>query len=385
MTASLFTAHGRRWLIVMAVIGAVLTTVGVMLGHGLGWTSYLIASLYFLSLALGAALFLALMQVAGAGWQVAFKRVPEAIAAFLPIAALMLIVTLLGLPELYHWADPHAAHDPVLAAKHAYLNPQSFSLRMLAILAIWIAFVAVIRHHSRRQDSDGDVRHTRANVAVSAIFLIVVGWSSGIASVDWLMSLEPHWQSGIFGWTNLAGTLSAGVAAITVVVIRLRRRGFLPHVNAHHLGDLGKLTFAFSTLWAYLWLSQYLLIWYSNIPEETAYFLARTRGGWSFLFWLNVVVSWVVPFLMLMPRAAKRHEQHLLYANAIVLIGHWIDLYVMAMPSASPTHVGIGPFDVAAFVGVGAVFLIAVDRTLKGTTIVAAHDPCLSESVHHHT
>ncbi|MEK6608674.1 MAG: hypothetical protein AABZ30_13525 [Myxococcota bacterium] len=381
---SLLSAAGRRRLGLVAALALVIWAVGTAFAPGVGWASYLTAMFYFLSLALGGAVFLALHSVANAGWHVAIKRPAEAMAAYVPVGAVGMLLVLVGVRDLYHWADPHAAHDPLLQAKHAFLNVPAFAARMAIVLAIWSLLVWRLRRNSVLQDADGSLAHTRANVALSAIFLLVFAWTFSLASVDWLMSLEPHWFSTIFGFYNLSGVLLGGVATLAVLVILLRNMDLLPEAAPGHLHDLGKLTFGFSTFWAYLWISQYLLVWYSNIPEETAYFVARAHGGWSLLFWLNLALNWIVPFFLLMPRAGKRHEVNLLWACGFTLAGRWLDVYLMVAPSAQPSHIGIGLTDVAATVGVGALFLLAVDRALGGAPLVARRDPYLVESLHHH-
>lgn len=377
-------AAGRRKALGLGVAGIAGTVVGLSLSPATACASWLVASFYFLSLGLAAVAFLALMQVGHGGWHTALKRVPEAMAGYVPVGAITLLVLLAGLPTLYHWADPHAAHDPALAAKQAFLSPGPFAVRMILVLATWSALAHFLRRASTAQDTDGAVRHTHVGAALSAVFILVFGWTFSLASMDWLMSLEPHWFSTIFGWYNLGGLLVSGVAAIAILTILLRQRGLLPHVTEAHLQDLGRLVFGFSTLWAYLWLSQYLLIWYANIPEEASYFVARTRGGWSLLFYLNLVVGWVLPFLMLMPWGAKRHERHLLYLCVVVLAGRWLDVYLMVMPGVAPVHPGVGLVDLAAFVGVGALFLLAFDRALGKAALLPRNDPYLVESLHHH-
>jgi hypothetical protein len=375
--------EGRRKALAVAVAGLAVTLGGLWFSPAATLAAWLVSAFVFLALGLAAIAFLALMHVGGAGWHVALKRVVEAMAATVPVGAVTIVVLLAGLPTLYHWADPHAAHDPVLAAKHAFLSPGPFAVRMVAVLATWSIFGYFLRRASVAQDADGAVRHTRVGAALSAVFLLVFGWTFSLASVDWLMSLEPHWFSTIFGWYNLGGLLVSGVAAIAVLTILLRRRGLLPHVNDGHVQDLGRLIFGFSTLWAYLWLSQYLLIWYSNIPEETAWYVRRTRGGWSFLFYLNLAVGWALPFLALLPWGAKRHERHLLYLCVVVLAGRWLDVHLMVMPAVAPVDPGIGLVDVAAFAGAGGLFVLAFDRALGRAPLLPRSDPYLVESLHH--
>jgi hypothetical protein len=374
----------RRALLVSAALGSVAFAVALALAPARAWAGLLANAFYFLTVALGAAVFLALGHVSNTGWTTVLKRVPEAFCAFLPVGGLAMGSLVFGLGALYPWAGDGAAHDPLLEAKGAYLNAPFFLARMAAVIFAWWLFAAALRRHSLRQDADGSVLHTRRSVAVSAVFLIVFGFTFSMASIDWLMSLTPHWMSTIFGLYNIGGLLSGSVAAIAVGTIALRRAGLLPGVGPSHLHDLGKLLFAFTTLWAYLWFSQYLLIWYANLPEETAYFLERTSGGWALLFYLNPVLGWALPFLLLLPRPAKRSESHLFRVCLLVLAARWLDVYLMVAPAVAPEHPGLGVAELAPLLGLGALFALVVGRALAAAPLVPKGDPYLVESLSPH-
>ncbi|MFO0758311.1 MAG: hypothetical protein U0359_17595 [Byssovorax sp.] len=375
------SAEQRGWLAGLGLAGVVAFGVGLVVAPVRAWSSYLTSAFYFLTVALGALTLLALLHLAKAGFGVVLKRVTEGIAAYLPAGAVTMGVVLAGAGALYPWATH--AHD-VHGGKAAYLSPAAFAIRMALVLGLWCLFAALLRRASRAQDLDRRTAHTGRSVALSAGFLLVLAYSFSIASFDWLMSLEPHWASTIFAFYNMAGMLTAGIAATLIATIALRRSGALPEVNESHLHDLGKLLLGMCTFWAYLWISQYLLIWYANIPEETAYYLARTRNGWSFLFYLDVIINWLVPFLALLPRPAKRSEAQLLRVSALVLCGRWLDIYLMVAPSTQPDHQGIGLLEVAMFSGFAALFILVVTRALKERPLIAHADPYLSESLHHH-
>jgi hypothetical protein len=348
------------------------------------WLSLLVGVFYFLTIALGAIAFLALTYITKAGWSSVVKRVPEAMSTFLPAGAGLTLVLLAGVHELYHWSHHDAvAADPLLSAKAAYLNTPFFAGRMVVVLGLWLLFGWLFRRNSLRQDVDSATIHTRRNVALAAGYLFLFAFSFSVASIDWLMSLEPHWFSTIFGIYNLTGLLLGGFASISVVTILLRRAGYLPNVNENHLHDLGKLTFAMSVFWAYIWISQYMLIWYSNLPEETTYYLRRTEGGWAFLFYFNIIINWVVPFVMLLPRPGKRSESHLFGVSLVVLGGRFLDIYLMVAPSGSTKHTGIGVVDVTTFLAVGALFVLIVYRALSRRSLIPRGDPYLIEGVHH--
>ncbi len=367
----------------IAFLGIVGLGAGMVMSPERAWSAFLIAAFYYITIALGCMVLLALHYVSNAAWIVPIKRVLEAIGGYLPMGALTVLLVLPGVHTLYHWSHHEAvAHDPVLRAKSAYLNVPAFAGRMVVVLLIWIVFAHFLRAHSQRQDTSGGIALTRKNVVLSAVFLVVCAITFSIASFDWLMSLQPHWSSTIFAWYNIAGMLTGAVSPTGVGVIVLRRRGHLPFVSDQHLPDLGKLAFGFATLWAYMWLSQYLLIWYANLPEETTYYLTRSEGGWSFLFWANLLIGWAAPFLMLLPRAAKRSEGRMLAACVVLMIGRWLDIYLMVTPANVAQHPGVGLVELCAYLGLGAVFVLVVARALRQAPLLAKNDPYLNEGLH---
>jgi hypothetical protein len=297
-----------------------------------------------------------------------------------------MLLLLPGASALYLWARPGVMEqDPLLHMKQAFLNVPFFAVRMVVLLSLWSAFAWVLRRNSLKQDTEKTPEQTARNVTVSAVFLCLFALTFCLAAFDWLMSLEPHWFSTIFGLYNIAGLLSSTVCALTVAAILLRRAGAMPAINPSHLHDLGKLMFGFATLWAYLWFSQFMLIWYANLPEETVYYVARTHGGWTVPFYANLAINWALPFLLLLPRAAKRSETHLLRVAGLLLVGRWLDLYLMVAPSNMPEGPGVGVYEVAGFLGLGAVFVLAVTRAVQAAPLVPQGDPYLVESLHHHS
>jgi len=373
----------RQTLRAVAFIGIVVLGIGLVLTPTRAWSAFLIAAFYYLSIALGCMILLALNYVSNAAWIVPIKRIPEAVGTYLPMGALTMVLILPGVHSLYHWSHHEAVeHDAVLKAKSAYLNIPFFAARMVFVLLIWLAFAYALRTNSQKQDDRANVIHTKRNVVMSALFLVIGAITFSIASFDWLMSLQPHWSSTIFAWYNIAGMLQAAVATTAVAVIFLRRRGYLPFVTDSHLHDLGKLAFGFCTLWAYMWLSQYLLIWYANLPEETTYYLTRLEHGWGFLFWANLVVGWALPFFLLLRRSSKRSETRLLAACVVLLIGRWLDIYLMVTPANLENHPGVGFVELGAYLGLGAVFVLVVERGLRRAPLLAKNDPYLGEGLH---
>ena len=270
----------------LSVLGLALFAYALISEPWRAWSGGLIAAYYFISVAIGAGVVVAIMHVTKAGWGVVVRRVPEAMTTWLPYGLIaLLLVTGFGLHSLYEWSHADiVAEDELLQHKSALLNVPFFFGRMVFILGAWSLLTGILRRNSVLQDKDGDEKHTGSNLRWSAIFLVVFGLTITLGALDWLMSLEPHWFSTMFGVYQFAGAHVAAVSVITLLTLWLRKGGFLPQVNENHLHDLGKMMFAFATFWAYIWLSQFLLIWYANIPEETGYYLIREDGGWMALF-----------------------------------------------------------------------------------------------------
>ena len=376
----------QRATLVVAAIAFVALGAGIAQNPLRGLTNLLIGALYALGLSIGGVVLLCLLTVANAGWAVVLKRVLEALGTFVPVAGVLLLATTPGLRVLYEWARPEAATDHLLAGKSAFLNPTFFVVRMVAIVAIWSAFAARLRNLSLKQDALGDAGGavTGSLVRWAAGFLVVFAITACLGAFDWLMTLEARWFSTIFGFYNIAGILVSTVTAVAVIAILLRRAGALPELRDDHLHDLGKLMFAFATFWAYQWISQFLLIWYSNLPEETVYFEDRWEGGWQTVFFANLIVNWALPFLCLLPRSVKRNERTLLAVGALLLFGRWLDLWLMAMPGNFPERPIPGLLEVAGLVGPVALCAFWVSRSIRGVPLLPRHDPYLGESLHHH-
>ena len=380
--------RAHQGLIGLTAIGAIVAAAGAVMAPDRMWANWLLVAYYALGLGLAGLCFVAIHYTAGASWSAAIRRVPEALAGTLPFAAVLLAVVFVARPQLYRWTvavGSGVALSPALAFKHAWLSRPFFLFRAAVYSSIWIAFAVAIRRASRRQDDDGDWRWTRANVRLSAAFLMVFGVTFSLASVDWVMSLEPSWYSTIFGVYNFAGLFLSGLAAIIVVALWLERAGPFKHVlTSDHLHDLGKLLFAFSVFWIYIWFSQYMLIWYTNIPEETAYFVRRAHGGWFVLFLANVVLNWLVPFVVLLRRDAKRRRQTLGLVAVIVLVGRWLDIYLMILPAVVGATPRLGVWELGLTAGGIGAFGLALAWVLNGAPAVPLADPDFGRADHAH-
>jgi hypothetical protein len=380
----------------LAVVGAALFAFGLISDSWRGWANGLVASWYFLSLAVGATFVLAIMHVTKAGWGVVVRRIPEAMGSYLIVGLVtMLAVCGLGMHDLYEWSHPDiVAKDALLMRKAPLLNAGWLFGSIVLGIGGWALFQRAIRKHSVAQDTDGDEAHTGKSMVLSVLFIIFFGLSLTMGSVIWLMSLEPHWFSTMFGVYQFSGAHKAAAAAITLLILFARKNSKLgDYANENHLHDMGKMMFAFATFWAYIWVSQWMLIWYANIPEETGYYISRTEGGWGILFVLNVLMNWLIPFFVLLPRANKRNPKILTSMAILLLLGHWLDIYLQVLPGVShfaAHHTGqdihgpfFGPAEIGAMAMLGGVFLFVVTTAMQKASLLPTKDPYLSESIGH--
>lgn len=368
----------------VVALGGLTLVLGLALEPKRTWANLLLANSYVLGLGLGGLLFVAIGHVTKAGWSTSFRRVPEAMSATLPTgAALMALFAIgAGVGKFYPWQQA-GAH--LTGEKALWLTYPFFLGRTMAYLAIWVGFAWMINRVSRRQDEDRQLAHTHRSVTLSAVFLLLFGLTVWLSSLDWIMTLEYHWYSTMFGVYNFAGIFVSALAAITLIVIVMRRRGeFAGKVTNEHLHGLGKLIFAFSTFWMYIWYSQYMLIWYAHTAEEVGYYSLRLNAQWGTLTVISLLLNWVIPFFTLMPRSAKRSESVLIKVCVILLIGRWFDLFIMIQPPIMGENPGFGPWEIFPFLGIVAAFVLVFMRAFRSGNAVPIGDPTLEESVHHH-
>lgn len=358
------------------------------LNHTVGWVDFLVNNIYFVTMAVSGIFFLAVTGVLQASWLTPMKRIPEAMTKFLPYGFVLMLLTYFGLHSIYEWTHHDVVmNDPILKEKVAWLNVAGFMSRMVIIFMAWIFAAKRLLSLSRKQDEGVDVTHKI--VASSAISIIVFALAISVAAFDWVMSVEPHWFSTIFGVYIFAGSFVSGIAFITLAVIKLQDWGYLQNiVSESNLHDLGKWMFGFSVFWAYIWLSQYLLIWYANIPEETEYYVLR-HHHWNSIFFLNLALNFVVPFFGLMSRGAKRSVKRLKCIAMILLLGHFIDLYLMVAPKIFEHHnitsiSGYGALQFLQLLGYFGLFIFVVGKALSKNKLVSTGDPQLEEGMHLH-
>jgi hypothetical protein len=365
----------------LVFIGALAVGVGLRTSPERTWLNLLVSGFYILSLAVSAMFFIASQLVSGARWSAPMRRVPEAFMLLLPLAAVLMLGVFMGRGFLYPWALEGAfEHDPGAAARAWYLRTPFVFCRLVVALAAWAWFALAFRKASLDQDdhpSESLVHHRRL-LRYAAAFLLLFPLLFTVAAYDWVLSLEARWFSTMFAVYAFAGMFVQGLAAVTVAVVVLRQQGrFDSAVETSRLHDLGKLLFAFSTFWAYIWLCQYLLVWYGNVPEEVTYYVRRTNGAWLVLFALDVVLNWLVPFVALMSARAKQNPGTLGAVAVLLLVGRWLDLYVMIVPSRLPVP-AFGPLDVLVPVAGASMAYLLVQSGLSQAPLVPLNDPIVA-------
>jgi len=389
-----FTGKAKTWSIIAIVIGIAAIAYGFS-NHDLHertFANLLLMGYYFACVCMSGAFFLAIQFVAQAGWAASILRVPEAMAKTLPIAAVILLVIVasgLFSHNLYHhWygeglTDPNSpAYDSLIAGKAAYLNAPFFMARQIIFLALYSFFAVLLSRLSNNEDLVGGLNSYRKSFKYSCIFLVIFGFTQPIFAFDTVMSLEAHWFSTMFGWYNFAAMWVSSLAIIAIMLILLRKAGYMPWVNNSHLHNLGQYIFGFSIFWTYVWFAQFLLIYYANMPEETVYFYKRFEF-YKFWFWLNLVLNFLAPLLLLMDRDNKRKENSLLAVSIIVLCGHWVDYYQMIMPGTVEAHNGFGFIEVGIAIGFVGLFTFTVLNALSKKALIPKNHPFLQESLNH--
>jgi hypothetical protein len=375
--------------LILLATGVVAMAIALFTEHDHGarfWSNLLLNNVFSIFIAVCGMVFLAIHSLGMSGWQTVIQRIPEAMSMFLPVGGVLMLIILAGtwfdLHHLYHWVHPHG--DRILEMKTAYLNIPFFSVRTIIYLSAWIALSMWWRKNSLAYDADNDLKYFKRMTRISGVFIVVFAVTSSMAAWDWLMSIDPHWFSTLFGWYVFSGLLVSGMSVIILLTLLLKKNGYLPQVNKEHLHDLGKYLFGFSILWMYLWFSQYMLIWYGNIPEETIYFVQRLKE-YNTLFFVNLAVNFGFPFLALMTRNSKRIPIVLVIAALVTLTGHWIDFYLMIMPGTMGDAAQIGFIEIGMTLGFAGLFLLIVFRSFSKASIIPVNHPYLKESFEYHT
>jgi hypothetical protein len=370
------------------VVGLLLCAIGWFLNPDQFFRSYLIGYMFWTGLSLGCMAVLMLQYLTGGAWGVMIRRVCEAGARTLPVAFLLFIPIALGVKNLYIWARPEVmASDPILQQKAAYLNIPGFLLRWVIYFAIWIFLTWRMTGWGRKQDEGGaEPWHTRLQ-RWAGPGVLIYGLTSTFAAIDWMMSLDPHWYSTIYGILFIGGQGLSTMALAIVVLVSLADTGPMNEaITPKHLHDLGKLMFAFVMLWAYFGFSQFIITWAANLPEEITWYMSRWRGGWQYIAIGLVVFHFALPFAILLSRRVKQNFHRIRMIAIFLLVMRLVDLYFLMGPQAHGTEtsaVHLHWLDFVAPIGIGGIWLFAYFTQLKQRPLLPLHDPMLEEAIQH--
>jgi hypothetical protein len=388
----------RNIAITLAVLGLLAIVYGAVNYHPFGheheavrfWANLFLNSFFFMAVALAASFFIAVQYIGQSGWYVALKRVPEAISQYLFVGGLLFVIVLaLGGHHLYHWMhegvmDPASPHyDAIIAGKQGFLNPAFFWGATIVYFLGWGYFTWIMRKRSLQEDIEGGTALYKKNFITAAWFVVFFAVSSSTSAWHWILSIDTHWFSTMFGWYIFAGMFISGISCTVMFTVYMKNKGLLPNVSVNHLHDIAKYTFAFSVFWTYIWFSQFMLIWYANIPEEVTYFEDRF-GSYKGLMLANIAINFVFPFFMIMMRDAKRNFNLMGVVASIVFVGHWMDMFVIVMPGTVKEPLHIGPMEIGTPLFFLGIFLFIVHRSLAKAKTQPQNHPFLGESVAHH-
>ena len=348
------------------------------------WAAFYVAAFFFFMISLGVLAFYAIQRAAQAGWSPVLYRVMEGITAYLLPGGIVIIVILalsgMHLNHLFIWMDPEVvAHDELIAGKIGYLNVPFFLVRAVLFLLGWTVYRYFSRKFSLAQDQSDNISNHKKNFRISAAFLVFFIYSESVMSWDWIMSIDPHWFSTLFGWYVFASMFVSGITTIALVTIYLKSKGYLEKVNDNHIHDLGKFMFGVSIFWAYLWFSQFMLIWYANIPEEVTYFITRIED-YNVPFFGMIALNLIFPFLLLMNSDYKRVNWFIVMTGIIILIGHYIDVFNMIMPATVGDQWFIGIPEISGILFFSGLFIYVVFNSLSKVPLEPSGDPLIKES-----
>jgi hypothetical protein len=353
------------------------------------WSALYVAAIFFLGLGLGQLFFLGIQYVAQAGWSAGLLRVMEAQAFAIVIPLIViLIISFLGfghVHHMFHWmvegidVQGHPNYDAIIAEKTGFLSPLFFSIRALVYTVGWIWAAKMLRKNSLLSDSGDGVAMWKKNRGVAAAFTVFYAVTSSTSAWDFIMSIDTHWFSTLFGWYTFAGMFVSSFAALILITLYLKGKGHMEWINENHMHDLGKFMFAFSVFWTYLWFSQFMLIWYADIPEEVTYYMQRF-DQYKVPFFTMLTLNFLLPVLAVLSRPAKRVPGTVVMAAFFVLVGHYMDHYVMIMPGTVGDHYGFGLLELGAILFFTGLFIIVVLSSLAKAPLLHKNHPMITES-----
>jgi hypothetical protein len=368
----------------LIVIGIAAVITGFLTDAPRTWANILVNNYYFITLSMGALLFYSIQYITNSGWSAIITRIPLALGAFLPVGAVLMLALYFGLPAIYEWAHPGITEtDKLIAHKEPFLNVPFFMVRILIYFTLFLIIAFLLRRYAGLQDKNSDLKYYGKSRFYSQTFIFIAAIFFSFASMDWVMTIDSHWYSTLFGFRNMILSMYYASAAVILLIFFLRTQGYLKQVNEAHMHDLARYLFRFSIVFGYLWFMQFLISWYANIPEITQYYTPRFLGEWQFLFYAELFINFVIPFLVVMSDDLGKKPPVLIGISILLFIGLWISIFLQVMPG-SYGEMKIGFTEIGLWLGYFGLFAGITFYALTKRSLVPQNHPYLQESLHHH-
>ncbi len=369
---------------ILIAIGVVSFVLGFLFDAKRTWANYLLNNYYFLSLAIGAAFFGAIQYITNSGWSALFKRIPEAMVAYIPVAGIFFLILYFGMHNLFDWThEDIVQHDHLLQHKSPYLNEPFFFARVIVFFVVWTLMSKFLRKLSLKEDEVGGMVYFEKSEFYSRVFIFIIAISFSVFAIDLLLSLDPHWFSTLFAGRSFIASFLHGSSVIALIVIILNRTGNFDLLNRSHLHDFTRYIFMTSIIWGYFNFAEFMLIWYGNIPEETVWFVERWHGAYEVIFFANIILNWLIPFVVLMPRKSSRSKMFMVPVILLLMVGQYTELYYIIWP-ATVGDAKFGLLEIGTFIGYVGLFAFVVSTYLAKASLIPKNHPYLEESIAHH-
>ena len=371
-------------LVILIIMGVVAVITGFLTDPARTWPNILLNNVYFLTISIGAMMFYSLQYITGSSWSALIQRIPLALGSFIPVAAILMLITYFGLPHIYEWAEPGITDtDKLIAHKAPFLNTHFFMIRMVIYFSLWVLPFIMLRRLALKEDIEANNVFYKKSSYISKVFIFIAVLFFSLAAVDWIMTIDAHWYSTLFGFRAMVTSMYFAVAIIILILFFLRSRGYFPQLNEAHRHDLARHLFRFSIVFGYLWFMQFLILWYANIPELTVYYQPRFLGEWKYLFYAELFLNFAIPFVVMMADDIGKKKYVLIGISGLLIVGLWISLFLQIMPGSYET-LKFGFIEVGMWLGYAGLFLYLTFRTLSKTKLIPENHPQLQDSVHHH-
>jgi hypothetical protein len=367
--------------IIFIFIGILTVIFGFYFKSEKTWANVLLNNYYFVSIVIGATFFYAIQYITQSGWSAQFQRIPLAIGSYLPVSGILILFMIFGMHHIYNWSIPQVASaDAIIAHKTPYLNIPFFFIRVFIFFSLWILMTRLLLRTSSKEDQMGGLKYFNKSELYSKIYIFILAITFSLFTFDLIMSIDVHWFSTIFAVKNFISAFYHGVAIITLIVILLNRKGYFKDLKKSHLHSFSKYIFILGLIWVYLWFMEYLLVWFGNIQEETIYFITRLNGKWKIFFFLNIILNWAIPFLVLMSGKTKQRKSIIMFVCIILIIGQWVDLFLQIMPGMIGEF-KLGLIEIGTFIGYLGLFTLFITRALSKLPLIPKNHPYLNESI----